>query len=342
MDSPDRRNLIIGIVVGLILGLLLGMALFWGLFPVNWTDAHSYDLAPEAKAEYMALVADSFRLDKDPIRAQQFLNAWEPEEKLQAMSDAIDEYDRQGRADKVQALQDLAMAQGITLTAEEPSALPTVEAPTTGIWNRLRLPCLVFVLVLLVLVLIIIGVRAFLNRRESDTGQVTGAQPAATGLRVQEPMGQDQVPLGRFFTSYQLGEDTYDESFSIESPTGEFLGECGMGISETIGDGEPDKVTAFEVWLFDKSDIRTVTKVLMSEYAFNDDAFRAKLAPKGEAVLAHPGTPITLETSSLQVHVDVTELVYGEGEFPPGSFFSRLVVELVAMAKPAESDAGVF
>ncbi len=87
-------------------------------------------------------------------------------------------------------------------------------------------------------------------------------------------------------TTYDLGHDTYDESFSIETPMGEFLGECGVGISETLGAGEPAKVTAFEVWLFDKSDIRTVTKVLMSPYAYNDSALRTRLAPKGDPVLA--------------------------------------------------------
>jgi hypothetical protein len=148
--------------------------------------------------------------------------------------------------------------------------------------------------------------------------------------------------LGHFFTTYELGEDTYDESFSIETPMGEFLGECGVGISEIIGTGEPDKVTAFEVWLFDKSDIRTVTKVLMSEHSFHDDALRARLASKGEAVWAQPGSPFTLETSGLRVTVNVTELAYGEGELPPQSFFSRLTVELVAAAKPMETDASTF
>jgi hypothetical protein len=40
--------------------------------------------------------------------------------------------------------------------------------------------------------------------------------------------------------------------------------------------------------------------------------------------------------------VDVTELVYGEGDAPPQSFFSKLTVELVAMAKPAESGDSPF
>jgi hypothetical protein len=101
-------------------------------------------------------------------------------------------------------------------------------------------------------------------------------------------------------------------------------------------------VTAFEVWLFDKSDIRTVTKVLMSAHAYQNDALRARLASKGEAVLAQPGSPFMLETTGLQVRVDVTELIYGESDVPPKSSFDKLTVELVAMARPAASADSTF
>jgi hypothetical protein len=150
--------------------------------------------------------------------------------------------------------------------------------------------------------------------------------------------GTGQPPLGHFITTYRLGEDAYDESFSVETPMGEFLGECGVGVSEILGVGEPDKVTAFEVWLFDKTDIRTVTKVLLSEYAYHDEALRAKLAPKGEPVLAALGEPFLLETTGLQVQVEVTELEYGEGNLPPQSFFEKLTVELVASTKSGEEE----
>ena len=98
--------------------------------------------------------------------------------------------------------------------------------------------------------------------------------------------------MAQFMATYKLGDDLFDNSFSIDSPAGEFLGECGVGISETIGVGDPKKVTAFEVWLFDKNDIQTVTKVLMSSHAFNDDATRQRLAAKGEPILVEPGTEI--------------------------------------------------
>jgi hypothetical protein len=135
-------------------------------------------------------------------------------------------------------------------------------------------------------------------------------------------------------TEYVFGDDRYDMSFSIETGTGDFLGECGVSISHTIDLGSPSKVTALEVWLFDKNDIRTLTKVLMGEQCYNDGAVRAKLAPKGEAVLAKKGDIFVLQTKTLRVNARIADLVYG----PPGSadnlgaatYFQRVEIELAA------------
>ncbi len=337
MDSSARTYLITGLIVGLILGLLLGMALFWGLFPVEWENADTYHLAPPARAKYMALVADSFRLGRDPGQADTYLSGWSLEEKQAAIAASVAEYERAGEFEKAQTVQDLAMALNIPEGAEFHPIPEPIEPPGPSFWDRLRVPCLVFVLVLLALVLGLLAVRAWLKRQTPEGKTPAVASPPQAYDPVPQTVGSG-VRLGTFSTTYEYGKDTYDESFSIESRTREFLGECGMGISETIHNGEPDKVMAFEVWLFDKSDIRTVTKVLMSEYAFKDEALRAKLAPKGEAVLAQFGRPILLETSGLQVQVNVTDLEYGEAYPPPNSYFEKLVVDLVAMASPTEAD----
>ena len=68
-------------------------------------------------------------------------------------------------------------------------------------------------------------------------------------------------------TTYVMGDDLYDGSISIDTQGGDFLGEYGVGVSEIIGVGDPKKVTALEIWLFDKNDIKTATKVLMSAHA---------------------------------------------------------------------------
>jgi hypothetical protein len=89
------------------------------------------------------------------------------------------------------------------------------------------------------------------------------------------------------------------------------------------------------VWLFDKNDIRTVTKVLMSEYAYNDPELRDRLAPKGEAVLAQANTPLVLETATLRVTATATEARYSQddAQLPPNSAFDQLTVELVAQQR---------
>jgi hypothetical protein len=139
-------------------------------------------------------------------------------------------------------------------------------------------------------------------------------------------------PLDEFITRYNYGDDGYDMSFSIETAQTEFLGECGIGMSESLNRGSPQQATAFEVWLFDKDDIRTVTKVLLSEYASNDEQIRNRLAPKGELVVAKEGEIIDLETKSLRVQAHIREIEYGnEGE--PNGYFERLVIELVPQQK---------
>jgi hypothetical protein len=330
--------LLIGAAVGLVLGVLLGMALFWGPFPLERTDAHPYDLAPDARAEYVALVADSYKLDRDFDRAAKLLQQWTPEEKQQAFAEAVRVHEEQGRVDKALAVRDLALVLGVS---EEPLPQPT-EPP--GLLSPLRVPCLVFFVVLLALVLAWLGLRELGKRR--SLGPVPTARAGFTPIDKKSAAGPAADSgaasrLGKWITTYNLGEDAYDESFPVETADGDYLGECGVGISEVVGESEPDKVVAFEVWLFDKSDIRTVTKVLMSDYAFHDEALRSRLTTKGEAILAQPGTTFALETSGLQVQALVSDLEYGKADPEPSSFFSKLTVELTATAKSDIGDAAL-
>ena len=134
-------------------------------------------------------------------------------------------------------------------------------------------------------------------------------------------------------TTYVLGDDLYDESFSIDTQAGEFMGEYGVGVSEAIGVGEPKKVTALEIWLFDKNDIKTATKVLMSQHAFNDPGIRSRLEPKGELVIVTPQAQILLETATLQLLATVVGLEYGRGPLPDNSYFERITLELAICPK---------
>jgi hypothetical protein len=144
-------------------------------------------------------------------------------------------------------------------------------------------------------------------------------------------------PVVRHVSIYNPGR-AYDDSFSIEDAKkdDEFLGECGAVISETIGAGSPEKVTAIEVWLFDKEDfVRTLTGVFVSEHAMNDPAITAKLGAKGELVVARPGAVIMLETKTLRMQARVVDLTYGTGPLPPNSYFDKMTIELQSWRRAA-------
>src|SRR3972149_745827 len=172
-----------------------------------------------------------------------------------------------------------------------------------------------------------------MSEEEAAARMNLGSGPLPRASRSGQGADTSQEPLATFRTIYALGDDLYDDSFSIESGTGDFLGECGVGIGDVIGVGDPKKVSALEVWLFDKNDIQTVTKVLMSRYAFQDGATHNRLAAKGDPSLAESGGVIYLQTASLEVEARVVDLVYGEGALPPESFFERATIELRAWSR---------
>ena len=74
----------------------------------------------------------------------------------------------------------------------------------------------------------------------------------------------------------------------------------------------------------------------MSDHAFFDEALKAKLAPKGEPILARSGETIVLETATLIINAEITDMEYGSGSLPPKSFFERFTVELSAWAKEGD------
>jgi hypothetical protein len=242
-----------------------------------------------------------------------------------------------------------------TAAAEEPLLPGGTEATTTKpAGSKTNLTLLLGVMCALTLVVGGVLVFLLLRRKKSEVTEDEGVEEsegysgeemeyvpetqagaAATGVKKRANNDMEEPPVVQFMTTYMLGDDLYDDSFSIDAPTGEFLGECGVGISETIGVGDPKKVTAFEVWLFDKNDIQTVTKVLMSAHAFNDPNVRQRLLAKGEPQMVEPGKRILLETASLQMEARIVDASYGGGAMPNNSYFDRLTLELAVWPKAA-------
>ncbi len=333
LNTFQNPRALIGLAVMVIAGFIVGFAIAWNIPATDLAPVH---LQSGYRDYYLALVADEYSRTRDVGLARSKLGAdnrgdkgyWTSKQAAEALRKLAS---APGRPDKA-TLEELA--------AElEKGTAPGAQPPAAGGPSLALVGCLALVLILLVVVFFVV----LLPRLREQAGLPKAPAPAAVrsaqATRAVEATmwaGEAEKPLAQFVTTYEIGDDRYDTSFSIETATGDFLGECGVGISETIGEGSPDKVTAFEVWLFDKNDIRTVTKVLMSEYAYGDQSLRTKLAPKGEPELARPDATVELETASLKVRARVVELRYGLGELPDRSFFDRLSLELAAWPKALE------
>jgi hypothetical protein len=323
---------IVAAAIGLIVGLFFGLVVLgWGLWPVQWTNAAPSSLQQYYQDDYLRMAVDSFiRNPVNDLAIQRF-------QALGKDGPAVLSRIKAGYQDQ-NAFQTFTNVVKVTPLA---TPAPNAGTPTAKSSTLTRL-------LIILVAIVILGILAFavfkyllpmFKRTPSETSTNT-----ARDITNQKEMtdyaasGQEQ-PISQFMTTYVMGDDLFDDSFSIDSPAGEFLGECGIGISETIGVGEPKKVTAFEVWLFDKNDIQTVTKVLMSAHAFNDVPTFQRLQAKGEPFMMERGKQVSLETAALHLVATVTDMEYGQGALPENSYFERLTLEIAVWPK-ASTPAG--
>jgi hypothetical protein len=320
------------VVIAFVLGAILGLVVLgWGLFPVRWTNTDPADLRPSEKEAYLQMIADSYALtgksDVALARLKALKGPGEEDADLSGMLNTLVKARLEaGKADEAMRLQGLSSAV-ILPPPPTPQATPATPAVTGGS-QLLRVVGIVFFLGLLgagvVLLLRQLQEREAVRRRRTlpaDEPLARAAEMEREGIAPSFP----ESTLGHFVTTYNLGDEGYDLSYSIESSTGEFLGECGVSALEDVGIGEPGRVPAFEVWLFDKGDVRAETKVLMSEHAFGDEALQDKLAHKGLSIQAEPGGVITMETANLRLDATITELEY---ESALNSIFAKLTTRL--------------
>lgn len=141
------------------------------------------------------------------------------------------------------------------------------------------------------------------------------------------------LPLIHYKAVYQLGDDFFDETFSIDELDDVFIGECGLGIAETINTTDPKAVTAFEAWLFDRQDTITPTFFMLSEYAYRNPVMVERLNNKGQFDLMEVGKVFTIETYALKMAVTILEIVYGAESSEPKSYFDRVVFDVVVERK---------
>jgi len=311
-----RVTLVLGVVLGLLLGLLIG----WGIWPLKLTETTPEVMRADLQKDYLRMTIDSYNRTGDVDTA---MARWDNLGKV-AGTTYVSLQNDPGYLNSTE-IQDFGVlvqsVKGVPIQATPPGE------QSTGISS-----IVLYASIAVVLILLAVGGLYLWRLLRKGTGTVTPVMQAAEHSRQVEKTDFQSLglapPITQTMTTYVLGDDLYDESFSIDTQGGEFLGEYGVGVSETVGVGEPKKVTALEIWLFDKNDIKTATKVLMSEYAYNDPNIRARLEPKGELVVIKPQEQVLLETATLQLLATVVDMDYGMGAMPKNSYFERITLEL--------------
>ena len=342
-------------IAAFIAGLFIGLVILgWWLWPVQWYDASPSDLRPDAQQDYVCMMIDSYSVNQNgSLAVRRYAELGDDGPTLVANTTPQNcPGVSQEAISNFQAM--LKVPPGST-GSTAPEAVPTIvpgqtAAPATGQTSGTqptqaptssgsKTTSSFLLLGLLCLVTLGVGAAAFylfVLKPRKDSGSSYSGKSYPSGGGGAAPAGTispSEEPTAQFITTYMIGDDLYDDSFSIDAPSGEFLGECGVGISEALAPGEPKRVTAFEVWLFDKNDIQTVTKMLMSKYAYNDPAIRQRLLPKGELLPVVAGQRVVLETASLRLEAHVVDTNYTQGTSPSEAAFDRLTLELSVWQK---------
>ncbi len=115
-----------------------------------------------------------------------------------------------------------------------------------------------------------------------------------------EPPAKSGQLLLDYSCNFAKSGSIFDESLSLDTPSGEFMGECGI---TAYNEG----MEYFEVWLFDKADIATVTIILTTKP--NTEGNDAELlAVKGKVYEISEGSPLIIESQTIKLEVTVSGL----------------------------------
>jgi len=329
---------VVAAALGGILGLIVGLIWAWVVQPVVWTNVPPSQMGASYQEQYLRMAIDSYHVNPDTALAHQRFDALGPVGA--SILTTIQNNPGSQDSNAISSFTGVVQPGGVVATPIPGGGKAPAKGGTFTSFALIAAAVVLFALVGYGILRYLIPL--FRNTNGASPTAATRARDITSQTEMTDyaSLGQEP-PISQFVTTYVLGDDLFDDSFSIDSPSGEFLGECGIGISETIGVGDPKKVQAFEVWLFDKNDIQTVTKVLMSAHAFNDAATFQRLQAKGEPFMVERGKQVVLETAALQLVATVSDAEYGQGALPEESYFDRLTLEIAVWPKVATPASAV-
>lgn len=357
MSNSTLRPVIVSVMVGLLIGLGIGLIYAWRINPATYSGgAYPHELSDNYQKAYVKTVIEAFnatgRLEDAGLR----LEAFDTVSKVTLLADAESDLRLQ---DPTQAEIAVRLAQGLkeaedwtgqdiesglaqglaspnfSQSLKSGSGQTPALAPTQGPDEAASEPSMVGRIFrwVIIIVVFVIGLLAILYLMTLIKPKRKMVKQEIKDADLVLDDGTSLKPLRQWVGAYAFGHDSYDESFTLETEDGAFLGECGMGILDGFASGTPKRVAAFDVWLFDKTDIRTVSTPIMSTFAFEDDVLRGKLNADAEPILATSQLTFDIETTALLVMAKIEQVEYGE-EPPAESYFNNVKVVLTAYLKP--------
>lgn len=179
-----------------------------------------------------------------------------------------------------------------------------------------------------------------LHRNPTTAPVVRHREPTPSAPSPLPPRTRYKI-LDQHTLQYRIGMPEYDESKAILDPAaGKYIGEFGMGVSTKNGlvQTGPDQVIALEVWLFDKSDERSMgqqTRILLSEYAMDNNLEQVFLKERQDnprPFTAQPGVHFQLESQNLLLDCVIVDVKYTQSGAAKG-IFQNIKVEMTVQQK---------
>ncbi|MGJ3240796.1 MAG: hypothetical protein ACFE0Q_18965 [Anaerolineae bacterium] len=155
------------------------------------------------------------------------------------------------------------------------------------------------------------------------------SQRSREELKIQQEQRRLREELSKQSSDAELGQAvmtqlaiytpgrTFDESYEIELESGEFLGQSGTVIAESV---DPDPI-AVEVWLFDMFSSKNIAKIFVTPQGYADPAIRSKLEadvdnPATDIVVADLNNVLTIDTEKLRLQAKFSILeINANGRF---------------------------
>ena len=140
--------------------------------------------------------------------------------------------------------------------------------------------------------------------------------------------------LANFEANYAFGIQSYDESFTITAPDGELLGACGMGMNESLDReaADTDQVRLLEIWLYDRSAVRSISQLLVSpgyDATLLDDHTDTDSINRSSPLELKPGMTCGLRSQHIQLDCTIKNVSWldsGQSPRPLRSVSAALVV----------------